>query len=148
MFTRLQMRRRILIVSLCNDLVFNYQKIIAFDIKGIDMCQIVSLLLIYLAPKLLGQAFQLKLFVLVLFFHLIQFPLELMQFLNRLVVNLLVALVLLQQILVELFLLRLLLLLKALGCLVVRLSTCQNLRRIQTSSGFRCLLIVSILTLR
>jgi hypothetical protein len=118
------MRRRILIVSLSNDLVFDYQKIVAFDIKRVDMCQIVSFLLIHLAPELLDQTFQLKFFVLVLFFHLVQFFLELMQFFNRLVVNLLIALVLLQQILVELFLLRFLFLLKALSRLVVRLSTC------------------------
>ena len=88
----------VLIVSLSNDFVFDYQKIIIFGLKWINMCQIVRLFLINFAPKLFDKTFKLNILMLMLLFHLMQLALELMQFFNRLAINLLVALILFQQI--------------------------------------------------
>jgi hypothetical protein len=96
------MGERILVVSLSDDLVFYYQKVIVFEVVGVYVCQVVGLFLFYLALELLNHTLQLQFFVIVFFLHSMQPLFKKVQFFDRLAVNFFITLVFFHQFLIYL----------------------------------------------
>lgn len=63
------MRGRVLVVSLSDDLVLDYQKVIVLSVIGVDVRQVVGLFLFYPVLELLNQTLKLLFLVVVFFLH-------------------------------------------------------------------------------
>lgn len=76
------MQGGVLVVSFSDDFVLDDQKVVIFDVKRVDMSQIVRFLLLYFVLELRDHTLQLRLLIVVLLLDRVQFFLKMVQFLH------------------------------------------------------------------
>jgi hypothetical protein len=69
LFLGFEMRGRVLVVSLGDDLVLDYQEVIVLSFIGVDVGQVVGLFLFYPVLQLFNHILKLLFLVIVFFLH-------------------------------------------------------------------------------